>query len=103
MQEKFNRFEKRIYFSTNNYMQKVIEGDIVHAHQSEFEGSNGEIIRGANVEIVSGDTGFRVWIPKDCPGYEKALDGATVRLTCNVRVKDGGRLSYVATEIDVRS
>jgi len=84
-------------------MQKVFEGAIVHVRESQFEGSNGEIIEGKNVELVSGDLGYRIWVPRQIADWNKALENADVKITCNVRVKDGGRLSYVATDIDVRS
>jgi len=80
-------------------MQKVIEGVVVHVRDSEFEGSQGDMIKGKNLEILSGSEGHRLWVPSDCVGFEFCVEDAEVRIVCNVRVKDGGRVSLVAKEV----
>lgn len=73
---------------------KIFRGHVVRAIENSFEGNDGAILKGKNIEIVGGKSGIRAWAPEGRDGYSILVEDAFVEVEVSVRVRDDGSLKY---------
>ena len=78
-----------------NEPTKTFQGTIIRCDETQFEGQDGAILQGKNVELVTGnERGVKFYAPIGRDGYTTLEIGAEVVIQCTMRVRDNGTLKY---------